>query len=148
VYAIAMNSGGTMKLQVIKKELIQKHEDLMESIEASETVTGPLLDEFEKLTPTNVYFEGECLNISLTGDKHKLLAAIRILRRHGYKADKAPEDKSPNYYAFFHKEDSMIVWFSFSSTKCRRIKVGTKTVEQDIYETVCDEQEFPQAVAS
>lgn len=31
------------------------------------------------------------------------------------------------------------VYFQFSSTACRRVKVGTQTVEQDVYETVCDE---------
>jgi hypothetical protein len=27
----------------------------------------------------------------------------------------------------------------FTSTVCRRVKVGTKTVEVDVYETVCGE---------
>jgi hypothetical protein len=37
------------------------------------------------------------------------------------------------------------IWLAFSSTVCRRVKIGTKTVEQDVYETVCDELTLPEA---
>lgn len=50
---------------------------------------------------------------------------------------------------FYEKRDCELRWYlSFSSSVCRRVKVGTRTVEQDVYETVCDEITMPEAAVA
>jgi hypothetical protein len=109
-------------------------------------IFGPLFDEVEKLNPQNVYVEDGYGNISVTGDRHALNAAFAILRRHGYQTDERPEKGKSQYTAFFRKEKAPTIYFNFSSTQCRRIKTGSRerTITEDIYETVCDEMEFPE----
>ena len=80
------------------------------------------------------------LDIRLTGDKHKFLEFLRMLARHGFKTPKVA--KGATGFSEFLKSEQfkdISFWVTFSSTVCRRVKIGTKTVEQDVYETVCDE---------
>jgi hypothetical protein len=88
--------------------------------------------------------------ISVSGDKHIFASAIRAFRIHGLKTtEKAPDPKTAYWSAWFYGEgavrERMKVLFSFSSTVCRRVKVGEieKTVKEDVYETVCGEMELP-----
>lgn len=81
------------------------------------------------------------LNISMTGDKHVLQAAFGELRKLGLKPRVRPVPNDPSYNTYFDSEDpnsAFQVWFSFSSTSCRRVKVGTEMKEVDVYETVCE----------
>lgn len=77
------------------------------------------------------------LDVRLVGDKGKFLQLLRTLRRFGIKVD-AIEKGATGFNQFVYLGEAQL-WVSFSSTVCRRVKVGTKTVEQDVYETVCDE---------
>ena len=87
------------------------------------------------------------LDFSATGTKPKLLAGIKVLRRHGYKMSKGVPEKTDYFgaWCYYHdndgnKDESRIdVYFSFSSTVCQRVKVGTRMVEEDIYEIQCGE---------
>lgn len=133
------------KLQQLRKEVIEKHEALLKYID-SQIAVAPLLDDADKLEPTSLYIENGWTSLSVTGDKHKLNAVFGMLRRHGWQTATRPEKGQSQYNAFFYKGGhSGSVYLSFSSTQCRRVKVGTRTKEitEDIYETVCDEQEFP-----
>lgn len=80
------------------------------------------------------------LDVRLTGDKTKFLALLRVLARFGMKPPKV-EKGATGFSHFFYPEDmpGLQVYVTFSSTVCRRVKTGTKMVEQDVYETVCDE---------
>lgn len=79
------------------------------------------------------------IDVSVTGDKHKFLLLLRTLNRHGLRTPKI-EKGATGFSEFFYPEGSEVtLWVRFSSTVCRRVKVGTKMVEQDIYDTVCDE---------
>jgi hypothetical protein len=142
------------KLQELRAELVKQHEKRLAYIDRQMAILGPLLDDVEKLNPTHIYVDEGCANISLTGDKHVLAAAFKALRARGLNTSSRPEKGQSTYSAFFHPEgDSLndcMVWLSFSSTQCRRVKVGTrtKTVEEDVYETVCDEQEYPEVAVA
>lgn len=100
----------------------------------------PLVRRFKglDLEPT---FDGRDINLSFSGDKAKLTSVIRILRTNGFDPDAEAPKANSNYWSayFTNAEDSRIqFWISFSSTVCRMVKVGTKMVEQDVYEVQCD----------
>ncbi len=107
----------------------------------------PLVRAFVKINATLRF--PDSLDVSLSGDKHTLAEAVRALRTNGFRTlNKPPEKGSITWGAFYDREGCGIrVWLSFSSSVCRRVKVGTRTVEQDIYETVCDEIVFPEVAA-
>lgn len=134
------------KIQQLRKEAIEKHERLMAYYDAQEAHFSPLFDDIEKLNPQNIYVEDGYGNICISGDRHALNAAFGILRRHGYTTESRPEKGKSQYTAFFSKDGGPMIYFNFSSTQCHRVKTGTqeRTIIVDIYETVCDEQEFPE----
>ena len=81
------------------------------------------------------------LDFRITGDKHKLAGAVRVLRTRGWESKSDPPKPGETWVAKFHNPKiNFSVFIVYSSTVCRRVKVGTKTVEQDVYEIVCDEQ--------
>lgn len=84
---------------------------------------------------------GTNLDVSCTGDSKKLAAVVRIFRTAGFSSNaEKPKKGDTSWYAYFDSHESPIrIWFCFSSSVCRRIKVGTKMVETDIYETQCGE---------
>lgn len=77
------------------------------------------------------------LDIVGTGDKVKLVAAFRILRRHGFCPYRRPEAKETYYSAYFNHDTLKSIWFSFSSTVCQRVQVGTEMREVPVYEVQC-----------
>lgn len=138
------------KIQELRAEAIKRHERLMAYLDAQEKVLGPVFEELSKLEPTALDVEPSYATCCLTGDRHKLNAAFGVLRRHGFEPGSRPEAKQSQYATFFTRKNDVGLYtemfFQFSSTQCRRVKVGTrtKTVEEDVYETVCDEQEYPE----
>lgn len=81
------------------------------------------------------------INLSFTGDAHKLASVVRLLRTAGFttNADR-PKKGDTGWCAYYaHPDCETRVWLYFTSSVCRRVKVGTKTVEQDIYEVQCGE---------
>lgn len=105
----------------------------------------PMVRALQKLNAT-IYFPNS-LDVAISGDKHTLAAAVRIFRTHGFSTLNSPPKKgSSSWTAFYEKHDCELRWYlSFSSSVCRRVKVGTCTVEQDVYETVCDEITLPES---
>jgi hypothetical protein len=92
------------------------------------------------------------LDVCFTGDAHKFAAVVRLLRTRGFKCDALPPAKGDTGWIgrYKHPEYALQVWMSFSSSVCKRVKIGTKMVEQDIYEVQCggDLNETLEAVAS
>jgi len=85
--------------------------------------------------------DGDWIFVPVNGDKVKFLAFVRMIAKHGFRAPKVEKGATGfNQLEILGEGDSKLyVYFQFSSTACRRVKIGTKTVEQDVYETVCDE---------
>ncbi len=108
----------------------------------------PMVRAFQKLNATFCF--PNSLDVSISGDKHTLAAVVRIFRTHGFSTFNSPPKKgSSSWTAFYEKRDCELRWYlSFSSSVCRRVKVGTRTVEQDVYETVCDEITMPEAAVA
>lgn len=112
-----------------QQEFYNKHVNVLSSV----------LDDLEKLKP-EFGFSGS-FDIRLIGTKHALTEALRIFAKHGIRRQSVEpvQEGATAFSGFLYGENDLSIWFAFSSTSCRRVKVGTKTVEQDVYETVCDE---------
>jgi len=90
---------------------------------------------------------GSYVSLNVTGSRSLLTRVWRSLRLRGwYTADTRPAaletSWSGSFYLHTGTEDGgrvpgVEVYLSFSSTVCRRVKVGTKLVEQPIYEVRC-----------
>lgn len=80
------------------------------------------------------------LDVFGTGDKQLLIGAFRAFRRHGFNTTSRPGEKATYYSTFFYPEDGgKGIWFSFSSTVCQRVQVGTELKEVPVYEIQCGE---------
>lgn len=80
------------------------------------------------------------LNVRFSGDKAKLTAVVRVLRTSGFHTEEPAPAKNASYWTAWYYKDGLDlpIWLSFSSTVCRTVKIGTKMVEQDVYEVQCD----------
>ncbi len=91
-------------------------------------------------------FDIASLDIHVAGDHHVFNGMFGALRKLGYNCESKPKDKiMASWCCWWHQEGCSSyrdpdpkLWVSFNSTKCRRVQIGTKMVEQIIYETVCD----------
>jgi hypothetical protein len=79
------------------------------------------------------------VDISFSGDASKLAAVVRILRTSGFttNSDRPKQGDTTWYARYTHEECPTSVWLYFTSSVCKRVKVGTKMVEQDVYEVQC-----------
>lgn len=89
---------------------------------------------------SNLDTTNRCIDISFAGDKHVLEGVFGALRKLGYEPSSRPKDeKMTSFTCWFDKDGTPLrLWLTFSSTVCKRVKVGTKMVEQDVYEIVCE----------
>lgn len=109
---------------------------------------NPLAEEVIRLGGEASISEYPWFSLRLSGDKHALAEIVRKLRTTGFSTTEAPpaanaSSWSPFFYHSGIKEG--MVYLSFSSTVCRRVKVGTRVVPErveDVYETVCGEIEL------
>lgn len=79
------------------------------------------------------------IDLSFTGDGQRLIAVWKELRLAGWKPNAHPKKGDTSFHTHWPKEGFATFWMSFSSSVCRRVQVGTKMVEQPIYETQCAE---------
>lgn len=101
-------------------------------------VFGPIVNALQRIG-SEPYISGGTIYVSMTGDKDKLTQAFRIFRSSGMEfTGERPKKGDSSWSAIFrHPSQSVYVYFQFTSSVCRRIKTGTKMVEQDVYETQC-----------
>ena len=86
-----------------------------------------------------VWADPSDINVSMTGNAEALTKFFRLMRANGFEPESRPTEKTPNYRSRFKNADQISFYLAFSSTVCRRVKVGTRTEEVPIYETVCDD---------
>jgi len=79
------------------------------------------------------------LSIDFAGDAKALADVVRALRNSGWDTKSAkPKPEDTSWSAYYTKEGCKVdVFLWFSSSVCRKVKVGTKLVEQDVYEVQC-----------
>lgn len=81
------------------------------------------------------------LNITFTGDKPKFLEVLSALTICGFTLDnkERPKSDDTSWSSYCtHKAGSTQAWMYFTSSVCRRIKVGTETVTRDVFKVACD----------
>lgn len=82
----------------------------------------------------------DCLDIAITGGKAKLTEVFRVMGKHGFRLITDRPKEAESYWSGFFDRDQLRVWLTFSSTVCRRVKVGTEMKEIDVYEVRCEEE--------
>lgn len=133
--------------QSILKRLADKRAALvdMESHwQQSKPYALPVVEKLAALGSEPYVYSSNLVYAALTGDVHILTDAIRALRTGGFKASygEKPERKSATFTAIYkHPEAKLGILLAFSSSVCRRIKVGTKTETVDVYEVQCGESD-------
>lgn len=80
------------------------------------------------------------MSLSFAGDGPRLGRLWGELRRAGFNCSTRPKKGDTEFSGYFKEEGYAAIVVHFTSTLCRRIQVGTQTVEQPIYETICGEE--------
>src|SRR5882724_6190410 len=104
----------------------------------------PIINAFHRLGLEPQF--GQDIDLSFTGDAKKLAAVVTILRGSGFNTHaERPKKGDTSWHAYYvHPECETKVWLYFTSSVCVRVKVGTKMVEQDVFETRCGEISEPE----
>ena len=94
-----------------------------------------------ELIPVEIRFDANdgAINIRFTGDGDLLGRVWNVLRTHGYQPTSRPEPNSSQFYCTWVRKAYANIWMNYSSSVCQRMKVGTQTVTQDVYEIRCGE---------
>ena len=108
----------------------------------------PVVLAFDKIDVSASFGGSDTLYVTAYGDKKHLADVIRVLRTNGWNTDTKPVEGSPEYKAVFRVEPTTevpfappeLVHLTFTSSVCKRVKVGTQMVEQDIFEVQCGEE--------
>lgn len=123
--------------------LLEKHKEVKKFFKLCERTIKELpglfalvedMDISVSYDPSNGY-----IGFSFSGDGPKLGKIWGELRRCGYSCDTRPQKGDTSFGGIFKRNEYASILLYFSSTLCRRVQVGTQTVEQPIYETVCGE---------
>lgn len=127
----------------IDQGLTNHQEALTKSISWYQRNKGEILNVARALGKFKIQsarLDGEEVDIYIAGDRHVLNAVFGAFRRLGYEPSERPNEKPETSFTcrWRHPEKEAVFYFSFSSNKCTRVKVGTKTQEVDIYETICE----------
>lgn len=94
----------------------------------------PVLSAF-KILGAHVFLDSLAINVYITGDKEVFIKCWKLWRSVGHRL--APAEKGATGVNARFAIDDVRFCFNFSSTVCKRVKTGTKMVEQDIFETQC-----------
>jgi len=105
---------------------------------ADRAVLGPLTKALQELgIEPKIEYD---YDIHFTGNKELLGKVMGLLRTSGYNTGESrPKEKEPTWAAWYRKPDmEFSIWVSFTSSVCKRVKIGSEMVEQDIYEVRCE----------
>lgn len=106
----------------------------------SRSIMAPVINALSKLE-LEPRLDATDVNYYFTGDKSKLLAVMRVVRSSGFNTNQErPKKGDSSWTARFTKEGCGLgLYLSFSSSVCRQVQIGTKTIQVPVYETVCGE---------
>ena len=133
------------QIKAAKRELKEKKTNLRKvrefieefSLEIKRIEKG-MLNVLEWQVSSGIDIHSKCIDLSHSGDKLVLDGMFRALRKLGYEPDKRPETNASYFTTFWNRPGTTLrIYTRFSSTVCKRVKIGTKMVEQDIFETRC-----------
>lgn len=75
--------------------------------------------------------------VIVTGSCATRALVLALFKTHGFEPSYDPKDDDKYYSTWLNRSGGDRFWFDFTNTACERVKVGTKMVEQDVYETRC-----------
>lgn len=130
-------------LDKLKETLRKKRNDLRKhhrALMANSQKLNALIADLQEIG-SDPYSDGDWIFIPLHGDKVKFLQFVRVICKHGFEKPSVEKGATGfNKLVYLGDGDTQLtLYFQFSSTQCRRVKVGTEMVEREVYETVCDE---------
>jgi|PlaIllAssembly_1097288.scaffolds.fasta_scaffold55737_3 hypothetical protein len=116
--------------------------DRMEWWSTNRVILGGVLEAVEELG-------GVCeastttLDVSVAGNRAKLLELYRKLGELGYRRDSVEEipEKATSISGYWSADGKPRLWVYFTSTVCRRVPVRTEMQEVTVYDIVCNEEE-------
>lgn len=121
--------------------LIEKQQAVAKHFASFKKTIGELPELFRALEQididTTFNLENGYVTLSFSGDGPKLTAAWRLLRQHAYNTDQRPKKGDTSFSAFWKSPERAEILMYFTSTLCKRVQVGTQTVEQPVYQTLC-----------
>lgn len=91
------------------------------------------------LSPYTIKADLGNIDIVYTGDKERLLHTVRVLRSCHFIPNAKPTEGNTSYGTYFEHNSGAKIWMYFSSSVCRRVKVGTETKTVDVYEVRCSD---------
>ena len=97
----------------------------------------PTLDAFELLGASISVDTNCCIDVRIAGDKECFVKCWKLWRELGVRL--TPPEPGATQLSEFLDTHGLHFWFSFSSTVCKRVQVGTKMMPTPIYETHCGE---------
>ena len=111
--------------------------DWREEIDKIEVALAGLDEKFvgARIDPTNT-----SIDLSYSGDAELLHSIFLMLGKIGYRAGTRPGDlPQTSFNTYFTKEGVKLrIWLAFTSTVCKRVKIGEEMVKQDIYAISCE----------
>ncbi len=139
-----------MFVQQMKEELVGQQENIQEQqknvtksaswYHANKVEIGRVAVGLKKVEVTRAVLSLDCVDLSITGDRHTLNAIFAAFRKLEYEpSDRPTKEHKPTFSCYWnHPVEDAKFWLYFTSNKCTRVKVGTETKEVDIYEVVCE----------
>ena len=99
---------------------------------------GPIVNALQQIG-AEPYLSCGTIYVNMTGDKEKLTQAFRIFRTAGleFNGDRPKKGDASWHSTFRHPSQTVYIFFQFTSSVCKRVKTGTKMVEQDVFEVQC-----------
>jgi hypothetical protein len=85
-------------------------------------------------------FTSYSADVSFSGTRDDLNTFFKIMRSEGFVPSNRPDEEQTSFSCSWTRgedECNQRIWASFYSTTCQRVQVGTKMVEQPIYEIRC-----------
>jgi len=135
-----MNDIMEEKLASAEKVLVKAKENWAAIKENFLPVLTTLQKEFD--VEPNFSASFTTIDLMVWGDRKKLVGVMKVLRAANFTIDgerpKAGETTWTGYWS--HPNWNTKIWMYFSSTACRRVKVGEEWVKQDKYEIKCEEE--------
>lgn len=126
-------------------ELAERHEAQIKALSLFTGNNAAILDEaFEAISEEvdiDPYIDTcQEVYLSFTGNGDAYKHVYQVLRKAGYEPRNQMTEEDKSYFStWWEKDDAPTLWVCFSSNACHRVAVGTRTVEETIYETVCDD---------
>jgi hypothetical protein len=138
---VTINQRKTLAQKAVEDE-IRSAENKVSYYTLRKETFDPVLEAIEShIDVLRVSLDTSSVDISFTGTRSKLNTVFGILRTAGFEPGERPQKDKASYCSYFEHPTGARFWVNFSSTQCRRVQIGTKTVEQPVYETVCDDGE-------